>query len=601
MIPLLTALLLGGAARAQDGGIDPDTFSPPVGGAGYLHLPSAATLRHLQLATGLWFDHADDLVVLEDGGERVSPGDGAGDALLDRRTTAHLQVGLGLGGWFSVGADLPLILQQRATRIDIGPDLEVDATRLPTGGVGDLRLTPTIGVLQTGRSPVGIALEAPLWLPTGSGAAWTGEDGPSAEPRVVLEAADDDVARRRHRWRVAALAGLHLRPEDRIGDARLGSGPVGGLALGVHPVDLLEILVEARIEAAGLRAAQAAGEASLGLALTPSPGVAVRLAGGSGVVPGIGAPDLRFVAGFTWSPDLDPGGRDSDRDGIADADDACRGAAEDLDGFEDADGCPDLDNDGDGVPDPLDQCSDAAEDADGFLDEDGCPELDNDQDGVPDASDRCPDDAEVFNGHDDDDGCPDERPRDDSDGDSYKDDVDRCPDDAEDFDGYQDEDGCPELDNDQDGIPDARDECPDRPEIINAIEDEDGCPDDGRVELKAGMVALDEQVRFLPGTAGLDPASLPLIGELATVLRATPAVRKIRIEAHTDSDGEEADNLRLSAARAEAVAEALADLGVDPGRLDARGFGEMYPLDTNQTEAGRARNRRVEFIIVERD
>lgn len=601
MIPLLTALLLGGAARAQDGSINPDTFAPPVDGTGYLHAPSASTLRHLQLATGLWFDHADDLVVLEEGGERVSPGEGAGDGLLDRRTTAHVQVALGLGGWFSLGADLPVILQQRATRVDIGTDLEVDATRLPTSGVGDLRLVPKLAVLQTGEGPVGVAFEAPFWLPTGSGAAWTGEDGLSAEPRVVLEAADGEVARRRHRWRLALLAGLNLRPADRLGDARIGSGPVAGLAAGVRPLETLEVLFEARVQGAGARVAQIAGEASLGVALHPSPTLGIRLAGGTGAVPGIGAPDYRLIAGLTWTPDLDPGARDSDRDGIADSDDSCRGVPEDLDGFEDADGCPEADNDGDGVLDPVDLCSEEAEDPDGFLDEDGCPDPDNDQDGVPDAADRCPDEAETFNDHDDDDGCPDESPRDDSDGDGYKDDVDRCPEDAEDYDGWEDVDGCPEWDNDQDGIPDVRDECPNRAEIVNAIEDEDGCPEDERVELGAGKVTLPEQVLFIGRTAELDPVSLPLIDELATALRATPAVRKLRIEAHTDNTGEEADNLRLSTARAETVAEALADRGVDPGRLDARGFGEMFPVDTNNTEAGRLRNHRLEVFVVERD
>jgi outer membrane protein OmpA-like peptidoglycan-associated protein len=81
---------------------------------------------------------------------------------------------------------------------------------------------------------------------------------------------------------------------------------------------------------------------------------------------------------------------DRDHDGIADATDACPDAPEDLDGWEDTDGCPDPDNDQDGVPDTLDHCPNQAEDMDGFQDTDGCPDPDNDQDGVPDALDRCP-------------------------------------------------------------------------------------------------------------------------------------------------------------------------------------------------------------------
>ena len=67
-----------------------------------------------------------------------------------------------------------------------------------------------------------------------------------------------------------------------------------------------------------------------------------------------------------------------------------------------------IDRDGDGVEDALDGCLDEAEDADGFEDGDGCPEYDNDLDGLPDDRDECPDEAEDYDGVDDDDGCPDQ-------------------------------------------------------------------------------------------------------------------------------------------------------------------------------------------------
>src|SRR5262249_28443501 len=63
---------------------------------------------------------------------------------------------------------------------------------------------------------------------------------------------------------------------------------------------------------------------------------------------------------------------------------------EDLDGFQDADGCPDPDNDQDGIPDVIDKCPNEPEDYDGFQDTDGCPDPDNDGDGVPDVIDKCP-------------------------------------------------------------------------------------------------------------------------------------------------------------------------------------------------------------------
>src|SRR5690606_18155294 len=89
----------------------------------------------------------------------------------------------------------------------------------------------------------------------------------------------------------------------------------------------------------------------------------------------------------------------------------CPMEPEDMDGFQDDDGCPEADNDGDGLADAQDKCPNEAEDKDGFQDDDGCPDPDNDGDGVADASDKCVDQPETKNGYQDDDGCPDEIPQ----------------------------------------------------------------------------------------------------------------------------------------------------------------------------------------------
>ena len=131
------------------------------------------------------------------------------------------------------------------------------------------------------------------------------------------------------------------------------------------------------------------------------------------------------------------------------------------------------DPDGDGIGGEADDCPGKPEDVDGFEDIDGCPDWDNDRDGIIDAEDACPDDAEDADGRNDQDGCPDE----DDDGDGIADDDDGCPTDAEDIDGFEDDDGCPEVDNDNDGIVDTRDLCPLRPEDGPGLFDSDGCPD----------------------------------------------------------------------------------------------------------------------------
>ena len=186
-----------------------------------------------------------------------------------------------------------------------------------------------------------------------------------------------------------------------------------------------------------------------------------------------GYPD--WTMGVALTRQFSIGGTDRDGDGVRDRRDRCADLPEDIDGFQDQDGCPDYDNDQDGIPDLRDGAPDEPEDYDGFQDEDGIPDRDNDMDGIPDVRDLCPDQPEDFDGHHDDDGCPDDIV--DRDGDGVEDRKDECPDTPEDRDGFEDEDGCPELDNDLDGIPDADDGCPDEPETYNGSADDDGCPD----------------------------------------------------------------------------------------------------------------------------
>lgn len=213
-------------------------------------------------------------------------------------------------------------------------------------------------------------------------------------------------------------------------------------------------------------------EADGGVQITPldSP-VTISAGAGAGIIDGVGSPTLRAFAGFVYVVES----RDRDKDGLDDKEDQCPTAPEDVDGYQDSDGCPDPDNDLDAIADVADKCPMDPEDQDGFEDTDGCPEADNDKDGIPDVGDRCPLQPETKNNYKDEDGCPDIP---DTDEDGVVDPKDSCPNDPEDTDGFQDTDGCPDPDNDNDGVPDVRDECIEDPETINEFEDEDGCPDE---------------------------------------------------------------------------------------------------------------------------
>jgi outer membrane protein OmpA-like peptidoglycan-associated protein len=244
--------------------------------------------------------------------------------------------------------------------------------------------------------------------------------------------------------------------------------------------------------------------------------------------------------------------RDSDSDGIANNRDGCPYVAEDFDGYQDEDGCPDPDNDGDGVADVDDGCPDEAEDVDGFQDEDGCPDLDNDADGVPDASDQCPDEPE-------------------------------------DIDGFQDTDGCPDLDDDADGVPDLNDQCPGTPAGIAV--DSLGCPQVARIEVEFILTG----VSFGSGKSELQTSSYEALDTVLRSLQAYPDVR-LEVQGHTDSQGDPNKNFLLSQARAESVVSYLLSRGIDAGRLTPIGYGSDVPIAPNDTAAGREANRRVTLV-----
>jgi outer membrane protein OmpA-like peptidoglycan-associated protein len=255
------------------------------------------------------------------------------------------------------------------------------------------------------------------------------------------------------------------------------------------------------------------------------------------------------------------------------------------------------DRDGDGLLDPEDSCPKKPEDFDGFEDKDGCPDTDNDEDGIADNNDGCPNVPEgEYDGYRDDDGCPDP----DNDADGFADINDGCADGPEDFDGYEDADGCADTDNDDDGIADVLDECPNEAEDYDGDLDDDGCPEQRkRVTVSKDKIELNEKVYFAYDKAKIQSRSYALLDEVAQVLKDNPDIN-VRVEGHTDSRGGDSYNQKLSQRRAESVVDYLTNKGITRSRLNAKGFGESQPIASNSTEAGRAKNRRVEIEIINR-
>lgn len=289
--------------------------------------------------------------------------------------------------------------------------------------------------------------------------------------------------------------------------------------------------------------------------------------------------NVRYTVG--WERKGKP--KDIDEDGIPNKLDNCPNAPEDFDGFNDGDGCPELDNDNDSIPDASDKCVNDPEDFDGFNDEDGCPEFDNDEDNIPDSVDNCPDQLEDLDGFEDGDGCPEL----DNDKDGFVDSLDNCVNDPEDQDGFEDNDGCPEYDNDGDSVPDSLDQCPGVPGTVNGK----GCPEAKEIS-REGLVL--KGVTFATGKAVLKPESFEVLDEVVESLKAWPEV-KLEVQGHTDASGSRKTNIRISRARAETVKRYLVEKGVSASRLTAKGYGPDKPIASNSTAKGRSENRRVEL------
>lgn len=155
------------------------------------------------------------------------------------------------------------------------------------------------------------------------------------------------------------------------------------------------------------------------------------------------------------------------------------------------------------------------------------------------------------------------------------------------------------ADADADGIADVDDLCPDEAEAGGG--DHDGCPDPSRL-----VIICQRPIRgvnFGTGSPGpLDPASLPVLDEVAAILREHPDLR-LRVVGHADphESSDEADRRARARARAQRVQEELARRGADPSRLEVVSDGSSHPVDGRDTPEARARNRRVEFRVVEAD
>ena len=552
-------LVLSGIAQAQDA----DTFS--FSGSA-LDQQGGFQLSHPTLGEdGDWyamlgFVYADDPLV-------IRYVDGTEESVVSRQMSFRLHGGYNVKNVARVEAELPLY-----------PSVVVNGQG--QFAMGDLTLSGLFPVASFGDSAdsVGVALRPRVILPTGRNAgAFTSRETIGGGLTAVVGGA---AAASRLGYRVNL--GLDFGPKATFEDLDFGTSFDAGAGLDYKVQE--DILVGAELTSRVTLSGGTAWnknpiEGHVYGGYQHESGFNALLGLGTGLLAGVGAPDYRLALALGYRPS---GPKDTDGDGITDDLDGCIEVPEDFDGFKDRDGCPELDNDGDGLVDAEDECPISAEDLDGFQDSDGCPDPDNDGDGIPDGGDDCP----LVPGLPEHNGCPDK------DGDGVVDDMDQCPDEP----GPLETSGCPDADEDR--VPDFRDECPDE-----AIAEEadprrsNGCPT--KVIVTKESIVIVDKVYFRTAKSTIKTVSYPILNEVAEVLLANPDITSVEVAGHTDSDGSDAANLKLSQARAESVVKYLVGKGVDESRLIAKGYGEGTPIDTNDTSAGKANNRRVEFVILE--
>jgi outer membrane protein OmpA-like peptidoglycan-associated protein len=535
----LSAFPLRTAAQADPArrGFDPDPPRPAITMDGDWVVETAGTQPEASYRVGLLFDYAQGLLSLLRDDEKVA-------TLLERRLSLHL-MGAYSFGRIEVGLGIPVALFQDANFRPL-TDLGVTGalvSPVSSAAIGDIRGVVKAKILDEESFKLftlsGL-LEARA--PTGNKRAFYGE-GPMLIPTGL-------IGRRFGPLRLDLSLGYVIRQQGQylqlvVQDAfAYGVGASYDLPA-VGRLERWRVIADVNgqvprgvnLDSARYRSPL---EARVGLRAHVWRYLHAEVGGGTGISgdAGYGRESFRVFAGLRWDRVF-------------------------------------KDRDGDGVPDDGDDCPDTP----GLAKYRGCPDGDTDGDGLNDSVDKCPEEP----GPKELQGCPD------TDGDGLTDAIDKCPKQA----GPKEYEGCPDTDNDQ--IPDHEDKCPKEPGIAQ----NDGCPGAPVVEVETERLSLKDAINFDTNKATIRRESHRILDEVVKVLKSHAELKQLKVEGHTDNVGAAAYNKDLSQRRAQAVVNYLVSKGVPKERLVAEGFGLDRPVAPNTTALGRAKNRRVEFTVLQ--
>ncbi len=594
------------AARAQEAAqsLNAQSFTSALDGQRFLGMDDSAVGPTWGMGGGLLFNYANDPFVY-----RYDDEDLGEFGILESVGTADAAFFVNLPR-VRVGGILPLHL--------VSSGYQVDGFRL----LGDARLEATGEIIERGAEGFGLGLNAGATVPTGNEESWLGDAGATFDGGLIASVGVGPVV-------ALASAGFQTGSGQILDDVVWGNRVSWGVGGSYAVTDALYVSAELqgdRILKSSTAPGASPAEALLGLHANAWEHLVVHVGGGAGITSGIGAPDWRALAGVSWNPRAPQAKlNDRDGDGISDEVDNCPDQPEDRNGVDDEDGCPD----GNLTPTRIQVLDAAGRQIAGVgLEMTSGPETGSYTltDGelvrsLPPGAYKARVAADGY--------APASVTREVPEGGRHEQ-VVRLDPIGEFRIRVTHADGSPIegarvvlIGSDEDpiaGQPDGSvslvlpegeyrmlvtaDGYRPRRETMTITGQEKRTMDmvlsPSRVTITADQVAFDGKIYFEYDKATIKQESFNLLDEIAEALEANPQITRVRVEGHTDSKGRDSYNLELSQERADAVRSYLIDVGIDAGRLQAVGKGETELLiKPDDTDEKRARNRRVEFDIVE--
>ncbi|MEZ4294331.1 MAG: OmpA family protein [Polyangiaceae bacterium] len=577
------ATVLATSAAAQDpteeedipNKIALDQFDPSPAGDAFFGLPSPYAQGSVVPRGYVAVDYADQPL-------RISGASGD-NAVVSSQMFLHIAASLSILDRGLVSLSLPVALVQG------GDTLSVDGTDVaaPTSAaLGDLRIGARVRIVGDDGGPAQLGAGGYAYVPTGSTEAtgsFTGDGSVRVAPHLLFGGRYKVIPALTLTY--TAMGGLHVRSSKNPTSVVYGAGIAALLLddkLQVGP----ELYASTPIMPSGFTLVKGAdialnnstnAELLLGARYVIWEGLTVGLAGGPGLSQAVGTPAFRFTGMIGWTPSSKSGPSaeespdDPDKDSITGESDACPYAA------------------GVANKDPK---------------KNGCPVLDDDDDGVPNEEDLCPTEYAKATDTTDRKGCPPPPPPPDTDGDTIPDASDACPKEAGPISTDPAKNGCPPPANpdvDGDGVLDVEDACLGEKGVKSSDPKANGCKT--LVRLADKQIAILQSIEFRVARTPLppvDPASEAVLAQVKETLDEHPEITKLEIAGYTDNVGKEAFNIKTSKSRADSVRQWLIDHGVAESRLVAQGYGPKNPIADNKTKEGRAKNKRVEFAILEK-